>query len=59
MPTTTPDFKIARTREFGGENVEIVLTGNNFDEASHAMSEFAARQKVPIIHPFDNWDVIA
>jgi len=59
MPTTTPDFKIARTREFGRDNVEIVLTGNNFDEASRAMNDFAEAQQMPIIHPFDNWDVIA
>jgi threonine dehydratase len=59
MPTITPDFKVQRTERFGGDNVNIRLVGDNFDEAAEAMKRFARDEKVPIVHPFDDWDVIA
>ena len=41
MPVTTPQQKIQKTRIFGGDNIEIHLTGDYFDDtlaAAHAES---------------------
>ena len=32
MPVTTPQQKIDKTRVFGGDAIEIVLTGDYFDQ---------------------------
>ncbi len=39
--------------------MDIRLIGDTFDAAAVAMQKFAREQKIPIIHPFDNKDVIA
>lgn len=56
MPTTTPDVKVRQTRELGAE---VVLSGEDFDEASaHARSLMKARGLV-FVHPFDDPAIIA
>ncbi|MGQ2970859.1 MAG: pyridoxal-phosphate dependent enzyme, partial [Allorhizobium sp.] len=42
MPVTTPQQKIDKTRLFGGEFVEIRLTGDYFDACYRAAQAFAA-----------------
>lgn len=59
MPIITPNFKVDRTARFGWKNVTIELIGDNFDEAAEAMKRHARDHGVPIVHPFDDWDVIA
>ncbi len=56
MPETTPAIKVAAVRARGGE---IVLYGDNFDEAyQHAMA-LQAEHHLTFVHPFDDPDVIA
>lgn len=58
MPVTTPGQKIAKTRIFGGDAVEIVLTGDYFDQSLTASIEFARAEGADFLSPFDDADVI-
>ena len=56
MPETTPTIKVGAVRALGGE---VVLAGDNYDDAyAHAL-EIAAREELTFIHPFDDPEVIA
>ena len=59
MPTTTPKQKISKVKYFGGEFVEIVLTGDTFDDCYKAAIEKSENDSLPFIHPFDDYDVMA
>ena len=58
MPVTTPQQKIDKTRAFGGDSVEIVLTGDYFDQTLAAAQEFCAERGAAFLSPFDSADVI-
>ncbi len=58
MPVTTPQQKIDKTRIFGGDNVEIVLTGDYFDDTLAAAQEYCAAHGGHFLSPFDDLDVI-
>ena len=58
MPVTTPKQKIDKTRVFGGDAIEIVLTGDYFDQTLAASQAFAAGQGAQFLPPFDSADVI-
>lgn len=59
MPETTPEIKIEAVRNFGGEHVNVVLHGTNFDSASQHAKQLAKEFGYTMIPPFDNPDVIA
>ena len=58
MPVTTPQQKIDKTRTFGRGAVEIVLTGDYFDQTLAAAKAFCTRQGAYFLAPFDDLDVI-
>lgn len=58
MPVTTPKQKIDKTKVFGGDAIEIVLTGDYFDQTLAASQAFAAEQGAQFLAPFDSADVI-
>jgi threonine dehydratase len=58
MPVTTPQQKIVKTRIFGGDQVEIVLSGDYFDQTLAAAQAFCAQQGAHFLAPFDDPDVI-
>jgi threonine dehydratase len=58
MPVTTPQQKIDKTRLFGGEFVEIRLTGDYFDACYRAAQDFAAQSGGLMVPPFDHEDII-
>jgi threonine dehydratase len=58
MPVTTPQQKIDKTRVFGGETIEIVLTGDYFDQTLTAAQKFCKDQGAHFLSPFDDPDVI-
>jgi threonine dehydratase len=58
MPVTTPQQKIDKTRVFGGEFIEIRLTGDFFDACYRAALEFAAAEGALMAPPFDHDDII-
>ncbi len=58
MPVTTPQQKIDKTRVFGGDNIEIRLTGDYFDQTLAAAQVFSAEESAWFLAPFDDPDVI-
>lgn len=59
MPSTTPRQKVNQVSFFGGEFVEVVLTGDTFDDAyAEAVAE-SQRSGMAFIHPFDDPKIIA
>lgn len=58
MPVTTPLQKIQKTEIFGGENVEIRLVGDYFDETLAASKEYCEKARGYFLAPFDDEDVI-
>ena len=59
MPETTPDIKVDAVRAFGGDYVNIVLHGTNFDTANDEAKRLASEYGYTMIPPFDAPDVIA
>jgi threonine dehydratase len=58
MPATTPKQKRRQVKFFGRDNIDVVLTGDTFDEASAAATAFVAQTGKAFIHPFDDPKVI-
>ena len=58
MPTPTPKQKIEQVKMFGGAFIEIVITGDTFDDASFSAKEYCADNKMSFVHPFDDEKVI-
>jgi len=58
MPVTTPQQKIDKTRAFGGENVEIRLIGDYFDDCNRAALDYAEAEGAVMVPPFDHDDII-
>lgn len=58
MPVTTPQQKIDKTRTFGGDAVEIVLTGDYFDQTLAASKTYCTEAGAYFLAPFDDADVI-
>ncbi|MCX4359481.1 MAG: threonine ammonia-lyase IlvA [Rikenellaceae bacterium] len=54
MPTTTPRQKIDQVRMFGKDYVDIVLTGDTFDDSNREALAFARSRGMTFIHPFDD-----
>lgn len=58
MPTTTPLQKIKQVKMFGKEFVEVVLTGDTFDDAQNSAMEDSMKTGMAFIHPFDDPQII-
>jgi threonine dehydratase len=58
MPATTPRQKVSQVRMFGGEYIQVVLTGDNFDTCQKYALKFAKKENKTFIHPFDDTKVI-
>ena len=58
MPVTTPQQKIDKTRMFGADQIEVVLTGDYFDQTLSAAKTFCEKSGAHFLSPFDDDDVI-
>jgi threonine dehydratase len=56
MPLTTPDIKVRAVAGFGAE---IVLHGDDYDQAYERALVLARERGLVFVHPFDDPDVIA
>ena len=56
MPATAPAVKITRCR---GLAAEVVLHGENFEQAHAHAQQLAAASGATLVHPFDDLNVIA
>lgn len=59
MPSTTPNQKVKQVKRFGGKHVEVVLTGDTFDDAYDEAMKACIEQGMTLIHPFDEPMIIA
>ena len=59
MPRSTPRMKIGEVERLGGDNVEIVIGGDNYDEASAAAKEACEGEHATFVHPYDHLTVMA
>lgn len=59
MPAVTPMQKVNKVRSFGKEYVEIVLTGDTFDDAFAESMRAMEERGLTYVHPFDDPDIIA
>jgi threonine dehydratase len=58
MPVITPNQKVSQTHMFGGDAIEIRLTGDNFDECAIAARDYTLRHGLTFIPPFDDEKII-
>lgn len=59
MPSTTPRQKVNQVKFFGGDAVEVVLTGDTFDDAYAEAVKRCERDGLTFIHPFDDPRIVA
>ena len=57
MPETTPRQKVERVKMFGGDFIEIILIGDNFDDAHNEALKNISQESI-FVHPFDDKTVI-
>jgi threonine dehydratase len=58
MPSTTPKQKVNQVRMFGKEYVEVVLTGDTFDDSYAEAIKYCQEHNLLFVPPFDNEKVI-
>lgn len=56
MPRFTPHVKVEHTRAFGAE---VILHGENFDEAKAHALQVMAQRRLTLLHPYDDEKIIA
>ncbi|HWD41871.1 MAG TPA: threonine ammonia-lyase, biosynthetic [Fimbriimonas sp.] len=56
MPQTTPSIKVESVAALGAE---VVLFGDNYDQASEHAAKLAEERGLTFVHPYDDPDVIA
>ena len=59
MPETTPRQKISKVRSFGKEMIEIVLSGDTYDQAYDLAHKACEAEGKVFIHPFNDPEVMA
>jgi len=58
MPIITPKQKVTQTRMFGENSIEIVLTGDTFDDCAVAARQYTEAHGMTFIPPFDDPRII-
>jgi len=58
MPATTPRQKVKQTKMFGKSHVEVILTGDTFDDSFAEAVKFQHENGSTFIHPFDDMKII-
>ncbi|MEO3945145.1 threonine ammonia-lyase IlvA [Gorillibacterium sp. CAU 1737] len=59
MPSTTPRQKVTQVNFFGGANVEVILTGDTFDDAFAEAMRTCEETGMTFVHPFDDARIVA
>ena len=58
MPSITPKQKINQTKMFGGDDLEIILVGDTFDDCAAAAMAYTKQHDMTFIPPFDHEKII-
>lgn len=59
MPSTTPNQKVRQVKRFGGSDVEVILTGDTYDDAYAEAMKACHEHGMTFVHPFDDPKIIA
>ncbi|GAE34612.1 threonine ammonia-lyase IlvA [Halalkalibacter akibai] len=59
MPSTTPRQKVDQVKFFGKEFVEVVLSGDTFDDSFNEAMSYSNEHEMAFIHPFDQEKIVA
>jgi threonine dehydratase len=58
MPSTTPKQKVKKVKFFGKDKVEVILTGDTYDDSCKSAMKACKEENLTFIHPFDDIKVI-
>jgi threonine dehydratase len=58
MPIITPNQKVTQTKMFGEEWIEVILTGDTYDDCSTAAQQYTAENNMVFIPPFEDPRII-
>lgn len=58
MPRATPEVKQLEVHRHGGSYVEVVLQGDSYDEAAKSAHEFAEKNNMTFVHPYNSFTVM-
>jgi threonine dehydratase len=58
MPSITPRQKVNQTKMFGEGKIDIVLTGDTYDDCAIAAKQFTEAHDMTLIPPFDDYMII-
>lgn len=58
MPAPTPSQKVNQVKMFGKEFIDVVLTGDTFDDAYADALDYSSKQGAAFIPPFDDQKII-
>lgn len=58
MPVITPNQKVNQTKMFGEDFIEIVLTGDTYEDCSAAAKKYTEEKGMAFIPPFDDLKII-
>jgi threonine dehydratase len=58
MPVITPRQKVNQTKMFGENYIEIILTGDSFEECAEVAKQYTRENNKIFIPPFDNYKII-
>lgn len=59
MPRTTPGIKRHAVEQLGGDTVQIILTGDSYDDALEAAKRHEAESGAVYVHAFDDLLIVA
>ncbi|KHF40289.1 threonine dehydratase [Halalkalibacter okhensis] len=59
MPSTTPRQKVDQVKFFGKEYVDVVLSGDTFDDSFNEAMAYCTDNEMAFIHPFDQEKIVA
>lgn len=58
MPIVTPNQKVSQTKMFGEEWIEVLLTGDTYDDCSVTAQRYTAENNMVFIPPFEDPKII-
>lgn len=58
MPIITSKQKVHQTKMFGGDNIEVKLIGDTFDDCAVAAKLYTEQNQMTFIPPFDDYRII-
>jgi threonine dehydratase len=58
MPIITPNQKVTQTKMFGENWIEVILTGDTYDDCSQAAQQYTAEKNMVFVPPFEDPKII-